>query len=125
MVVAAVVLELVLASELVAAKGAGEGLGRVLGVDVSLEGRVLVEVRAALALVGLVGGLLCVIVKSEGGLERREAGGAIPEPAGKRATISQGVKKKKHSPIGSRTLGGCEIQMSMQLCRCATLHQPR
>lgn len=94
----AVIFELVLASKLVGAESAGEGVGRVLGVDVALECRVLVEVRAALAFVGLVVGLLCVIVEGERGLERLEADGAGSigcarpyAPAGQ----SAGEKKKK------------------------------
>lgn len=59
---AAMILELVLARELVVAKGAGEGLRRVLGVGVALESRVLVEARAAFALVRLVFSLLGVLV---------------------------------------------------------------
>lgn len=74
-VMAVVILELVLASELVVAKGAGEGLGRVLGGDMALESRVLVEARAALALVGLVDGLLGVVVEAEGVLERGKTDG--------------------------------------------------
>lgn len=56
--------ELVLASELVVTKNTGEDVGRVLCVDVALEGRVLVEVRAALAPVGLVLSLNGVFVES-------------------------------------------------------------
>lgn len=69
MVKTAVILELVLPGKGVVAKSAGEGLGRVLGVDVALKSRVLVEGRAALALVGLVFGLLGVLVKGEVGSE--------------------------------------------------------
>lgn len=72
---AAVILELVLASELVGTESAGEGLGRVLGVDVALEGRVLSEGRAALALVGLMDCLSCVVIEGESGLERRATSG--------------------------------------------------
>lgn len=92
----AVIFELVLASKLVGAESAGEGVGRVLGVDVTLESRVLVEACAALALVGLVGGLPCVVVEGVDVVKRRKADGAgiysmrPVQPAPKLA----GVKKK-------------------------------
>lgn len=54
MVVAAVVLKLVLASKIVRAEGAAEGLGRVDSSDVAVKSRVIVEACAALTFICLV-----------------------------------------------------------------------
>lgn len=73
MVKTTVILELVLPGKGVVAESAGERLGRVLSVDVTLESRVLVESRAALALIGLVFGLLSVLVEGYVCREGKEA----------------------------------------------------
>lgn len=123
MVKTAVILDFVLPGKGVVAKSACEALGRILGVDVTLEGRVLVESCAALALVGLVPSLFGVLV--EGGIRLKGAVAAGARGLGPRVDLrvlgrrsqdgshngtvaneGQQGSKKKNSPTGSRTLKG-------------------